>query len=274
MKKIVIASLVVAMVLSVGLSFADKPEEGTTGNGAPKCKLLGKVNIIAVKNSKTDNMDGNGGAVIFVNEIGLVESGTEDAPGTEEGDFVVLDKNATDADGGLLALPAPGYDAYNTGDPGEANTVSKYSVLVRPLGAPGGKASITTCAELLDSDFAGLLSGKFVSTLNKDGYFGGYASVEQVGQDILTREKGKSTFTNVTAELTSIVFMVEVELADTSIIVEYIRVPIFDPIIQGEYWDYEQGDPGLKLCQVRFYDCPTDVSLSDGDWNNLPEEPE
>lgn len=281
MKKVIIGTLVVMMVVGLGVAFADKPADGTTGNGSPKAKLLGKLNIIGVKKPKNVDLDKvtGIGSVIFVsleghNKIGLVESGSADAPEIDPDDFAVLDKHAFDSDGALFALPDPDLDAYNVDYPEGKDTDSAYSVFVRPLGAPGGKATITTCAELLDSDFAGLLSGKFVATLNKLGFFGGYASVEQVGQDILTRDKGKSTFTNVTAELLTIVFMVSVDinedpLGDPIIVTEYIRVPIFDPIIQGEYWDYENDK--LKLCQVRFYDISTDVALSDGGWNNLPD---
>jgi hypothetical protein len=272
MKKVILTSLIVTMVLGIGIVFATNDQ---TGNGAPSGNHY-NLNIIGVKNPKTADMDDTKGHTIFVsmdghNKIGLVESGTADAPGTDEGDFVVLDRNATDNDGALFALPAPGYDAYNTADPGSADTISDYSVFVRPLGKPGAWATITTCAELLDSDFAGLLSGSFVSVLNKSGYFGGYASVEQVGTDILTRKTGKSTFTNVTAQLTSIVFKVQVELADGSLAIDYIRVPIFSDIIQGEYWDYDNTG-GLKLCQLRFYPgYQTDVTESDmppGSWNN------
>lgn len=275
MKKLLLFSLVLALTLTLGfgVALADKPADGTTGNGSPKAKLLGKLNIIGVSNPKNANMHDDGGSVIFVdlyghNKIGLVESGTEEAPGTDLDDFAVLDKNATDNDGALFALPDPDLDPYNTSDPAGADTTSAYSVFLRPLGPPGGWATITTCAELLDSNFGGLLSGKFLATLNKAGYFGGYASVEQVGQDILERKAGKSTFQNVTAELLTIVFMVSVELEGGAIITEYIRVPIFDSIIQGEYWDYDNR--GLKLCQVRFYNISTDVALSDGNWNNLP----
>ena len=74
----------------------------------------------------------------------------------------------------------------------------------------------------------------------------------------------------MTAELLTIVFKVSVDTTgdDVGDLIEYIRVPIFDDIIQGEYWDYEND--GLKLCQVRFYNNSTDVSEDDGTWNNEP----
>jgi hypothetical protein len=146
------------------------------------------------------------------------------------------------------------------------DTVSDYSVFVRPLGKPGGWATITTCADLVDSNFAGLLSGKFLRVINREGVFGGYASIEQVGQEITLRETGKSQFENVTAELLTIVFKVEVDLdgdltTTDDVIIEYVRVPIFDDILANEYWEYDNDN--LKLLQVRFYPAGTDVTNAD-----------
>ena len=268
MKKTVITSLIVMMVLGTGLVLAEN--DGVLGNGAPQAKLLGKLNIIGVKNPKSDNMDNNGGSVIFVALEGKSKINLQEAPEGEG--FAVLDKNGTDNDGALFQLPPPGLDAYLVGDTEGKDTTADYSVFVRPLGKPGGWATITTCAQLVDSTFGGLLPGSFLRTLNKEcEWDGALASVEQVAADILTRYKGKSSFTNVTAELLTIVFKVEVDLdgdPDTTddIVIVYVRVPIFDDIIQGEYWEYDNH--GLKLCQVRFYDVETDVSADDGTWNN------
>jgi hypothetical protein len=142
---------------------------------------------------------------------------------------------------------------------------SDYSIYIRSLGKPGGWATITTCADLLDSTFAGLLPGELVRIINRNGLFGGYASVEQVGRQITERPKGKSIFTNVTAELLTIVFQVEVDTnpdpAITTIVTYYIRVPIFDEMLENEYWEYDNN--GLKLLQVWIYDNQTDVSEGD-----------
>lgn len=259
MKKLI--GIVLAVTLMATMSGVALAGNAETGNGCPSGPHY-NLNIIGVSNPKTADMDGSNGHVIFValdgkSKINLVEGD----------DYAVLDANAFDSDGALLQLPDPGLDPYRIGqDMTGVDTISDYSVFVRPLGKPGGWANITTCADLLDSDFAGLLSGKFVKVLNKAGYFGGWASVEQVGQDITFRPKGKSKFTNVTAELLTIVFKVEVELADETVIVEYVRVPIFDDIIENEYWEYDNNK--LKLLQVRFYPVGTDVSLDDGSWNN------
>jgi len=276
--KIGIAGLIVAMVVGLGIAFANP--EGTP-DGAER---LYKFNIIGVSNPKHD-MDQGSGKVIFVNlnepsQIKLVCSDDPRVlslyPGLEEGGFDILDKDATDSGkqdpspGAILALPDPNLDPYLVGAQGDADVWSAYSVYIRSLGRPGGWATITTCADLLDSTFAGLLPGSLVRVLNRAGLFGGYASVEQVTRAITERPQGKSIFTNVTAELLTIVFKVEVQTgvdAEGNPIIEvvYVRVPIFDPILENEYWEYDNN--GLKLLQVWIYDNETDVSLDDGALN-------
>lgn len=229
-----------------------------TGNGAPSGRHY-TLNIIGVAKDKTADMTGSNGHVIFVPLSGKSKIELMEAPEGES--YKVLDGNATDGPA-VFQLPKPGIDPYLIGGDMEGvDTMTDYSVFVRSLGKPGGWATITTCAELADSTFAKLLSGKFLNVLNRKGYFGGYASVEQVGQDITFRTKGKSIFTNVTAELLTIVFKVEVELFNGPVITEYVRVPIFDDIISGEYWEYDNN--GLKLLQVRFYPVGTDVTYAD-----------
>jgi hypothetical protein len=256
----------------LGTAIADKPADGTTGSGAPKAKKLYSMNIIGVPKDKTADMDGTQGHTIFVklngkSKILLCESGIPGGCAPDD-EFVVLDRNGTDGDGALFALPDPDLDPYVVGDEDGADTMSAYSVFVRPLGKPGGWATITTCAQLLDSDFAGLLPGKFVKTLNNEcEWDGALASIEQVGQEITLRTTGKKVFQNVTAELLTIVLKVEVDISaegdDPEIIIVCVRVPIFDDIIQGEYWEYDNH--GLKILQVRFYDIETDVSADDSD---------
>jgi len=272
MKKVIITSVILAMVVGLGMAFA-KPE------GTPDCDRVYTLNIIGVDNPK-NKLDQGAGHVIFVNlnepsKINLVKNTDV---GLEADEYAVLDKDATDSDkkdplsGAILALPDPGLDPYNitTGEGPvegeEPDTESAYSIYIRSLGKPGGWATITTCAELMDSDFKGLLSGKLVSVINREGLFGGYASIEQVTKEITLRPKGKSIFTEVTAELLTIVFQVTVDLDGDGIadITEYVRVPIFDDIIDGEYWEYDNH--GLKLLQVWFYNCGVDVQE-----NDLPE---
>ncbi len=263
MKKTIIASLILLMV--AGVTFANPA-------GAPNAERLYKFNIIGVQNPKKVDMDNDSGKVIFVNlegksQINLVCSDDKkvlaDYPELVEGSFDILDKNGTDADGALLALPDPNLDPYIVGEKGDADVWSAYSIYIRPLGKPGGWADITTCADLLDSTFAGLLPGQLVSVLNRQEGTA-YCSIEQVGKEITERPKGQSVFTNVTAQLLTIVFKVEVDTTGDGIADETVcvRVPIFDDILENEYWEYDNH--GLKLLQVWIYDNSTDVSAGDG----------
>ena len=263
MKKVLITSLVVAMVLGIGMAFADKPlndEGGYNGNGAPSGNHF-TLNIIGCKDTKNVNMNQGAGNVIFV-KLGGEEADDVDrhtkiilAEGQDIYDFAVLDKNGTDGEA-EFQLPPPGTDAYIIGDTAGKDTTTNYSVFARPLGKPGGWSVITTCADVIDSTFGNLLPNNVTRTiLNSPGYFGGYASLEQVGYDVTYRDSKKSTFVNVTAELTTIVFRVWVDLDADTVEDEgeifYLRVPIFDSALQGEYWDYDNY--GLKVLQLRFY---------------------
>lgn len=261
MKKVIAVVIAVAlMATGVGVALAS---QDVTGNGAPSGAHY-TLNIIGVKNAKTQPMDNSNGHTIFVsldghNKIEL-----------SEGEFAVLDRNAFD-DPAQFQLPDPGIDAYVIGgDMTDVDTLTDYSVFVRPLGKPGGWSTITTCAEVLDSTFGDLLSNKVQRTiLNSPGYFGGYASMELVGTPITLRTKGKSTFTNVTAQLLTLVFKVWVDLNDDAVQdadeIFFVRVPIFHDSLQGEYWDYDNDN--LKLLQVRFYPgVQSDVTDWDQQW--------
>lgn len=287
MKKLVIASLVIAMVVGLGTVYA-KPE------GTPDADRLYKFNIIGMQNPKNVNMDQGSGKVIFVNlnepsQINLVCSDDEDVladyPELVEGSFDILDKDATDSGkptaedpspGAILALPDPNLDPYIIGEKGDADVWSAYSIYIRPLGQPGGYTIITTCADILESSLETFLSAADIKILNRAGKFGGVASIEQVGQAITERPQGKSIFTNVTAELLTIVLAVEIWVDDGLGGLEYyetiyVRIPIFDDMLENEYWEYDNN--GLKLLQVWIYDNSTDVSEGDGDLPELPTGP-
>jgi len=243
---VLIAAGIIASTGLVGTAMA--------GNGAPQGAHDYQLNIIGTSD-KNPNLSGGSGHRIFVDLNG------DSRISLFEGDYAVLDANGTDG-WASFQLPKPGLDAFIVGDPGDADVESAYSVFIRPLGKPGGWATITTCADLLDSTFGGLLTGSQIRVLNRiDDVTGAFCSIEQVGADILTRTKGKSTFTNVTAQLLTIVFEVEVETSPGVFVTFQVRVPIFDESLENEYWLYDNN--GLRLAQVRFYDCSTNVATGE-----------
>lgn len=253
-KALALAGLAVA-IGAVALFAAGSAQ---AGNGAPKGAHDYQLNIIGtnVKNDNTLDDWGGNGHRIFVLFDGKSKINLE------EGEFAVLDANGTDNDGATFQLPAPGVDAYIVGEPDGADVESDYSVFVRPLGKPGGWATITTCADVLDSTFGGLLGGADRNILNRLGDFGGYCSIEQVGQEITYRDKGKSSFQNVTAALTTIVFEVQILDGEGNVVdTIHVRVPIFDDSLENEYWEYDNH--GLRILQVRFYDCSTNVETGE-----------
>ena len=275
MKKTVIAGFVIVMVVGLGTAFAN-PE------GTPDADRIFKFNIIGVSNPKND-MDQGAGGVIFVDlnglsKISLVCSDDADVrglyPGLEAGEFDILNKDATDSDpedpnsGAILALPDPNLDPYVVGEKGDADVWSAYSIYVRPLGRQGGYATITTCADVLEGPLAAWLDRGDIRILNRAGAFGGYASIEQVGQSITERPQGKSVFTNVTAQLLTIVLKIEIIVDAVVVDTIYVRIPIFDDMLENEYWEYDNN--GLKLLQVWIYNNETDVSADDE--TNYPGE--
>ena len=248
-------ALVVATLLAFSLTlpaFALTAADGTDLNGSHYT-----LNIIGMQKDKTATMDTSNGHVIFVPLDGSTKINLQ-----EGDDFAVLDANATDKDGALLQLPNPGLDPYIIGgDMSGVDTISDYSVFVRPLGKPVGFATITTCADLNASALEDFLSAKLQKTVlvnasNPDAV----VSIEQVGQDITMRTTGKTSFTNVTAQLLTIVFQVEITV-DGETMIETVRVPIFNDILENEYWQYDNN--GLKPPQVRFYSFGTDFSAGD-----------
>ena len=209
--------------------------QAETGNGAPSGEHF-TLNIIGMRNVKSDMTDDLGGHAIFVN----LGSRTGDAVTTKimlaPGDFAVLDKNGTDGRASFR-LPAP---AGGTA----------YQVFARPLGTPGGMARITTCAEQV------LVDGVYVED-----------EVCSTENEVFVREVGKNTsnkFENVTQSLTTIVIDDDVTATygettayaacggtDTDGDDAPIRVDLFDSCLENYFWKYDNN--GLRVLQLRFY---------------------
>lgn len=188
------------------------------GNGAPSGAHF-SLNIIGVPHAKNSNPDMTSGNVIFVN-LGSKDNDVTTKimlnQSAEAGVFDVLDKNGTDGQASF-ELPAPG----------------SYTIWARALGKPGGQAKVTTCA----TDTALNTAGEICSTQN----------------EVFVRDKGKSSFRNVTDALTTIILDV---VADSAAVTACgaTTVSLFDPCLIGFFWQYDNN--GLKLLQIRFYPKP------------------
>lgn len=182
-----------------------------TGNGAPSGSHY-TLNIIGVSKDKSASMDNNNGSRIFVPLWGTAKINLS------MGDFGVLDANGTD---GVAAFSLPNPDTNGDG-------VTEYSVYARALGTPGGQSTTTTCAY----DETGEL----------------ICSTESM---VLVRERGKSSFDNVSRELLYVVYDLDGDGRTET-------TPLFDEDLEGYFWDYD--NKGLKVAQLRFYDHETDVN--------------
>jgi hypothetical protein len=209
------------------------------GNGAPTGKHF-NLNIIGVDKAKTAPMTGSNRHSIFVGLGGKGGASVTSKIFLTPGDFQVCDGNAFDA-----AFDCDGNQVQNVGAvfqiPCNTNIIldgaevlvpcavrekAAYEVWARALGKPGGEATMTTCA--WDPD----LQEEVCST-------------ESV---FFVRETGKSTFKNVTQELTSLRYMVwdakKEVWVDT-------RVSLFSGGLEDWFWNYDNN--GLRLAQLRFY---------------------
>ncbi len=166
------------------------------------------LNLIGVPKGKTATI--TSGNRIFLSLEGRTRINLS------EGEFAVLDGNGTDGTA-AFQLPAP--------DP-DGDGVTSYSVYARAVGKPGGSIRANTCA-------------KDPSTGEE------ICSLETMVQ---VRNKGKSTFSNVSNELLSI-------SADIDGDGDLDRVPLFDSRLQDYLWNFDNS--GLRILQLRFIEVPT-----------------
>ena len=208
-----------------------------TGNGAPSGPHY-NLNIIGVPRDKSPNFDGGSGRRIFV-DLGKTGAAANTRINLIEGDFAVFDANGTDGTA-EFHLPNPDPDGDGT---------TAYSVYVRALGKPGGKATLQSCYQDVDgtwcaADFAGGVepitlehtkSGapKFTN-VSKDLLFVDYCSAWTAGPDTVLGT-GDDVCTSVS------------------------QVPLFGDKTLAYYWSFD--NQGLKLAQLRFYEVPTTVTF-------------
>ena len=198
-----------------------------TGNGAPSGAHY-NLNIIGVAHDKSANMTGGDGHRIFVD---LGSRGT--AAGTKinltEGDFAVLDANGTDGEA-AFQLPNPDPDGDGT---------TTYSVYVRALGKPGGKATMQSC-------YTDAQTGDTWCAVDIAG------GVQPI--TIERTKNGVAKFVNVSRDLLYVDVCLAVD-ATTGACTQSEVQPLFGDPLDDYYWQYDNN--GLRVAQLRFYEVPT-----------------
>jgi hypothetical protein len=205
----------------------------TTGNGAPSGAHY-TLNIIGVPKDKSPNFTGGNGGRIFV-DLGKTGAAANTRINLIEGDFGVLDANGTD---GVASFQLPNPDPDGDG-------TTSYSVYVRALGKPGGKATMQSCYEdatgtWCAADFVG-----GVAPITVERNKGGVAKFVNVSKDLLFVDY----CTAWTAGLDGVLGTADDVCASVS------QVPLFGNDLLSYYWSYD--NEGLKLAQLRFYEVPT-----------------
>ena len=197
----------------------------TTGNGAPSGAHY-TLNIIGVSKDKSPNFTGGDGHRIFV-DLGKTGEAANTRINLIEGDFAVLDANGTD---GVAAFQLPNPDP-------DLDGTTSYSVYVRALGKPGGKATMQSCYE----DATG--------TWCAANFTGGVEAIT-----IQRTKGGVAKFVNVSKDLLFVDFCTQWDVTGT-ICLNVDQIPLFSNKDLSYYWSYD--NEGLKVAQLRFYEIPT-----------------
>ena len=193
------------------------------GNGLPDNghARLYKFNLIGVPRDKRPDMTGDQGKRMFVKLEGPSKIYLEN------GEFDILDANATDGNGGRFQLPDPDPD-------GDGQTW--YGVYIRPVGTPNRSATIGSCIE-----------GDLDPTLD------GIETLCSTETKLLVRGTGKPRVENVSKELLSVCLDTDDVLGcDT-------RSFLFDDDAVEYLWNYDNN--GLRVAQVYFLEISQSIGL-------------
>ncbi len=184
-----------------------------TGNNAPSGSHY-NLNIIGVPKDKSADFNGGNGGRIFVDLVGSTKIELT------KGDYQVIDANGTD-----------GTAAFQLPDPDDGSGNLAYSVWIRALGRPGGKADMATCFTEFETTSTWCNSGDLVVKLN--------------------RVSGPMKFVDVSKQLLQVCADVNTDL----LVTDLKLVPLFSDLGTDYFWQYD--NTGLKLAQMRFYPIST-----------------
>lgn len=207
-----------------------------TGNGAPSGAHY-TLNIIGVPKDKSANFTGGNGGRIFV-DLGKTGAASNTRINLTEGDFAVLDANGTD---GVAAFRLPNPDPDGDG-------ATSYSVYVRALGKPGGKATMQSCYEDATGTWCAVDFVGGVNPVTIERTKGGVAKFTNVSKDLLFVDYCSAWTAGIDGVLGT---------AD-DVCTSISQTPLFSNDV-SYFWSYD--NEGLKLAQLRFYELSTTVTF-------------
>ncbi len=227
--------VIFAIVISLPLTFS----MALAGNGAPSGPHY-NLNLLGKDNCPGGDMIGSDRHTIFV-KLNFSDADANNILGDNPGNYVTLDKtnkiflssgtdfqvtdgNACNKGGAAFTLPA--------------NIATAWNIWIRELGKPGGTGDIVLCGVTAGADgIAGTADDEIVCSTN---------------QVLLVRNTGKSTFRNVTQQLTTIEYQIITGYdANGNPIYVQDTATLFDSDFYQYLWDYDNN--GLRLVQLRFY---------------------
>jgi hypothetical protein len=235
MKKLGLVLAAAAMVaFAGGDAIAAKKED--SGNGAPSGHHF-TLNLIGHSNGQ--KVSHTGGSVIHVRlegktiiDLCSTDTGVATDLCAQYNGFVVIDSDGYTDGYASFGLPNP--------DPTDSGN-SEYSLFIRGHGKTGTEADTYVCVSD-DGEVGG--GTEFCDTGNKVTTYGGGSA-------------GGKKFTNVSREL----LYIYSNIADNG-----KRVPLFNSEYEDYYWTYD--NKGLRVTQMRFYWCETQIDNVTGAFKN------
>ena len=206
-----------------------------TGNGAPSGAHY-TLNVIGVPKDKSADFDGGSGHRIFV-DLGKNGLAANTRINLREGEFAVLDANGTDGTA-AFQLPNPDPDGDGT---------TAYSVYVRALGKPGGKATAQSCYEDALGSWCAVDFENGVEPVTLERTKGGVAKFTNVSKDLLYVDYCTAWDAGLDGVLGT----------EDDVCTNVDQVGLFSDELVSYFWSY--GNEGLKLAQFRFYEVPTET---------------
>jgi hypothetical protein len=245
MKKLLVVVMAMVLVLTLGTSVAlaakpiDPDTERYVGNGLPSGAHY-NLNIIGVPKDKTADMKDSNRHTIFVplDENGdmvpvEIEVMRNQSDPTQ---FQVLDGNACDGDGALIAVPWDEYDL----DTKTGGTLS-FEVFAIAHGKP------------MPEGMTAIVKGNVVYDETV------LEAALDLGEFDLRRDKGKPTVKDI-SDIFRVSGFLDVDASGTKTTgdIKFTNVWAFNiPGFLGYWWDYDAN--GLKVMQVRFYETTSGI---------------